>query len=439
MNNRIPRVLQKTKTGMTEKHKQHQSTAERVLERFVTIMDRWESGAPLGELLPHDVDGRIVSNCVLGVFRHRAVLDWVVDRFCRRRVRPRLRQVLRWALFELLYMAGVPAPVTVDVSVDYVKRRFGNRSESGFVNAVLRKVIGRTPDELLARAHPGGVPEYVRRELSPELFRQWSGHLSTEQMATVSALLVKPACTTVRLRDCDARPDDSLEELARFDWCLSARMFRCMDAPAFFACPGFKVGQYYVQDPATLLAPSLLAVQPGETVADLCAAPGGKSLLIADAQSGDGMLVCADIGQGRLARLRRNLAVAVSEPSFVCADATAAPFRPGTFAAVLLDVPCSNTGVIRRHPDVRWRFDAGRLRTLCKLQKRLLREAVRLLRPDGRLVYSTCSIEPEENTEQVARFLREQEGNFVLVAERSLFPNGAHDGAYAALLRKKHG
>ena len=212
-------------------------------------------------------------------------------------------------------------------------------------------------------------------------------------------------------------------------------MYECADPAAFFASPEFRAGTFYVQDPSTLLAPRLLDVRPGERVADLCAAPGGKSLLLAEALAGTGRLLCADRSPARLQRLRENVLAAWPGTAVLAMDAAAPALRPGGFDAVLLDVPCSNSGVVRRRPDVRWRFTRENLRDLVRLQAALLDGAAPLLRPGGRLAYSTCSLEPEEDGEQVRHFL-ERHPEFRLDAERLLLPAARHDGAYAAVLRR---
>ena len=156
-----------------------------------------------------------------------------------------------------------------------------------------------------------------------------------------------------------------------------------------------------------------------------------------DAQRQAGTLLCADRSEARLQRVRENL-TGFASITYAVADAATPPFPPASFDAVLLDVPCSNTGVIRRRPDVRWRFTRASLRELLELQAAILHGAAALVRPGGRLVYSTCSIEPEENAGQVRRFLA-QHAEFAIAAERQLPPTETHDGAYAALLVRKIG
>ena len=209
--------------------------------------------------------------------------------------------------------------------------------------------------------------------------------------------------------------------------------------------PGFAEGFFLVQDPSTLGAVDLVAAKPGETIVDACAAPGGKTAAMADAMRNEGLIIAGDPQGERLQRLRAN----VERLKLTCArieqlDAgdlvslRNAMQRQGASAAdaILLDVPCSNTGVLQRRADARWRFDEANLRELGVVQARLLDTAALCVRPGGRLVYSTCSLEAEENAQQVQAFLR-RNGDFRLDAETaSVPPESGIDGAYAARLVK---
>ena len=173
-------------------------------------------------------------------------------------------------------------------------------------------------------------------------------------------------------------------------------------------------------------------MKPGERVGDLCCAPGGKSLLLAEALERQGILYCRDRSEARLGRVRENLA-GCTNVDIAVADALQPDLPEGSLQALLLDVPCSNTGVIRRRPDVRWTWSPGKLQELAALQEAILESSHKLLCPGGRLVYSTCSSEPEENFAQTARFLQ-RHPEFSLLKERQLLPDEKHDGAYAALM-----
>jgi 16S rRNA (cytosine967-C5)-methyltransferase len=203
--------------------------------------------------------------------------------------------------------------------------------------------------------------------------------------------------------------------------------------------PGFTEGWFSVQDPSTAVAPALLDPGPGQRVLDACAAPGGKTFVLAERMRGRGTLWAADVSPGRLRRLEENLKRMGLEWVQVRRADAASPLLGRMcggegFDRILLDVPCSTTGVLRRRPDARWRFSPERLNQLTRIQQAMLNNAATLLRPGGRLVYSTCSLEPEEGTELVRAWLRGRP-EFRLLEERSLFPPDTQtDGVYAAAL-----
>jgi 16S rRNA (cytosine967-C5)-methyltransferase len=208
--------------------------------------------------------------------------------------------------------------------------------------------------------------------------------------------------------------------------------------------PGFEDGLFLIQDPSTLGCVDLLAPLPGEIVLDACAAPGGKSAALRDRMT-DGTLLACDLHEDRLVRLRENATRLKWDRTFIgqadaCQPASleAALKRHHLDAphAILLDVPCSNTGVLRRRADARWRFSETRLEQLLATQRRMLDAAARLVPPGGRIVYSTCSIETEENEKQKTRFL-DMHANFRAAGEfRSRPPTSGMDGAYAVRLER---
>jgi len=196
-----------------------------------------------------------------------------------------------------------------------------------------------------------------------------------------------------------------------------------------------------IHDPATAMAVDLLDPQPGERVLDACASPGGKTALIADRTGSAGHIVACDVHADRIALLQDTLTrLKLPDVEVVKADlrkhGLPEPLIQEPFDGILLDVPCSNTGVLRRRPDARWRFDPDRLGRTVALQRALLDRMAALLTPGGRLVYSTCSLEPEENEEQIAQWLQEHP-EFRQRESRSCFPPETQtDGAFAAVLER---
>jgi 16S rRNA (cytosine967-C5)-methyltransferase len=219
------------------------------------------------------------------------------------------------------------------------------------------------------------------------------------------------------------------------DWTGENLAFELKAHPLLARLGSFHDGWFYVQDPSTLLAPAVLAPAPGDIVLDLCAAPGGKTTFLAQLMRNRGKITACDLDPTRLRLVRDNCArLGVQIVETVLPDSPA--LQAATFDRILVDAPCSNTGVLRRRVDLRWRIQLSEIERLRTAQLALLNRAAPRLRPGGVLVYSTCSLEPEENTEVVQRFLAAQPA-FRLETQRQLLPFADQvDGAYVARLTK---
>lgn len=183
-------------------------------------------------------------------------------------------------------------------------------------------------------------------------------------------------------------------------------------------------------------ASELLAPKPGERILDLCAAPGGKSAHLAELSNDQATIIACDVSESRLSRIAETierLDLKSIEPTLIDRDGSNIP--EGPYDAVLVDVPCSNTGVLARRPEARWRFKENELEELIQLQTRLLLTAFDLIRPGGRIVYSTCSIEPEETTTLIESVTKEV-GSMVCEKQNLVLPGQPSDGAFQALLTK---
>jgi len=204
--------------------------------------------------------------------------------------------------------------------------------------------------------------------------------------------------------------------------------------------PGYDEGWFTVQDPATAISVDLLAPRPGETVFDACAAPGGKTAMMAGRMRGQGELVAMDMHDDRIDVLKENQKrLKLDWIEIIKGDARKPQKALGdrTFDAILLDVPCTNTGVLRRRADARWRIDAERIAKITELQYDILTACAGLLKEDGRLVYSTCSLEAEENEDLIARWVGEHPEFLMDKTGKCVPPESGTDGAFAALIRRK--
>jgi 16S rRNA (cytosine967-C5)-methyltransferase len=246
-------------------------------------------------------------------------------------------------------------------------------------------------------------------------------------------------------------------DFVRRDWLEENLVFDLKSHPSLNSLASFRDGWFYVQDPSTLLAARELGAQPGETILDLCAAPGGKTTFIAQLMNNDGKIVACDISEERLKLIRENCArLGVNCVEFCSSRREEAQTSDSAlrtphsefgqslltsaatkmkFDRVLVDAPCSNTGVLRRRVDLRWRISAAEISRLHQTQLDLLKLAATKLKSGGVLIYSTCSLEPEENSEVVKEFLRGH-ASFKLESERELQPFADNvDGAYVARLK----
>jgi 16S rRNA (cytosine967-C5)-methyltransferase len=345
-------------------------------------------------------------------------------------------------VYQLLVMDTVADHAAVHESVEALKRV--RLRATGYANAVLRAVL-RNRDAIreMLKTQPLGVRESHPDRLV-ERWRQRFGETRTAQLCRWNNSRPEVAVRAFRLR---TDPGRFRDRLVRHGLDPAPHPF----APDEFLVlphgtrvtrvPGYEEGLFTVQDPSTALAVRLLDARPGECVLDACAAPGGKTVLLAEAMQGRGRLVAVDLHEDRLAVLRRNLQrLGLRSVEPIRADAAQANARDlgaDAFDRVLLDVPCTNTGVLRRRPDARWRFSEQRLQRLRRQQQALLDNARRLLRPGARLVYSTCSLEPEEG-EQIIRSWLAADPDFELLEARESFPPDTEsDGVYAAALRRR--
>jgi 16S rRNA (cytosine967-C5)-methyltransferase len=410
--------------------------ADRALERVAGALPAREHGW--------------VKELVYGTLRLRGRLDHLLEQRVKgglSTLQPVVHDVLRLGAYQLLEMGSVPPYAAISQSVDLV-RTGGAPRAAGLVNGVLN-TLQRERERLSFPPEDDAFAHLTRWGSHPEwLVHRWLERLGAEDARRlVEANNTRPE---LFIRLIGTGRDEAIERLAAHGIgatpvALSPDSLR-VEPPAT-AAEALAHVPAVVQDPAASLVVRFAAVAPGWRVIDLCAAPGGKAAGLA----GDGAYVAAaDLSLRRLGRLRENverlaLGGAVGP---VQADGRWPPFRP--VDAVLLDAPCTGTGTFRRHPDGRWRVDAEQLAALVRLQRELLAAAARLVRPGGVLLYSTCSLEPEENEERVHEFLAANPGfrnepvpdvvSSPLVSEHGFLnvlpQRHGFDGAFAARLRR---
>jgi 16S rRNA (cytosine967-C5)-methyltransferase len=407
-------------------------------------LDRRERIDLLMESLPPGMPGTERGRCqhlVFGVLRHFSRIEAVLGGLVAHPPRFVTRAILYVAAFELIESSGEePGEGRTAKIVHHAVERtkdMASPAEARLVNAVVRKMAGI----LAAQAEPGPLApaEVLANYFShPEwLVRRWLAEFGAGPTRSLLEWNQSPAPLYARWRD---------KAQAAPDWLLATEW------PGFHTVPTgrwpeveglLRAGSLYLQDPGTRLAVGLLEPMPGETVLDLCASPGGKSLLIVDAL-GTGRIVAMDLPSSRIDRLKENLSRTRDvEAALVQGDILdGAPGNlrehalPLEYPAVLIDVPCSNTGVMRHRVDVKWRLQESDLEKHSRQQGAMLAAAARLVAPGGRLVYSTCSIEAVENQGVVDAFL-DRNRAFSLAKSVVAVPwIDRHDGAAAFLLRR---
>jgi 16S rRNA (cytosine967-C5)-methyltransferase len=370
--------------------------------------------------LTDDRDRALAVDIVTGTLRWLRSLDHLVGHFARRplaKLDADVLTVLRLSVYQLLHLDRVPAAAVVDDAVD-LTRGARKQSATGFVNAVLRSILRsrsrlplppRPADPADRRAaleylgvthsHPDWLVERWLDRHGFDAIERWVRFNNAAAPLTLRANRLR--LTRERLRDLLAREGIETTPTGHAPDGLVVTEGNPLRAPLD--------GTFFVQDEASQLVTLAVGAGPGERILDLCASPGGKTTAMAADMEGRGIIVASDVRSRRVALLRDTVATSGARHAHVLHIAPEGPLpfsRP--FDRVLVDAPCSGLGTVRRDPDIRWRREESDLATLARDQLRLLHRAAGAVRPGGRLVYATCSSEPDENEEVVDLFLREQ-------------------------------
>ena len=380
------------------------------------IVARWIATKDFpSSMLPNGAERAFVQDLVYTTIRRIRPLRKILGALMKQWPKGELEALLYVGAAQILYMPDVPDFAAVSETVDAAKG-CENPSIAKVVNGVLRNVIRRRGEfeKMIASA-----PLEERESFPTALVRRWERRFGAENAARLCEWHNTPAETFL------ARRDGSFAKLERGQ--------RVEDVA------GFAEGDFIVQDPGTRIAVDLLDPKPGERILDACAAPGGKTVQIA--WRGAEVTAC-EVNPKRRRRLEENLA-RLKLGVEVIPELPSLPenFQLSTsnfklFHKVLVDAPCSNTGVLRRRPDARWNWSEEKLAALVKLQAEILDACAPRVAPGGLLVYSTCSNEPEENEAQVTAFLARHPDFSLEESHESLPFESGTDGAFAARLRR---
>ncbi|HEY5621460.1 MAG TPA: 16S rRNA (cytosine(967)-C(5))-methyltransferase RsmB [Pontiella sp.] len=389
-------------------------------------------------------DHAFVLEVVNGVVRNRNIFLWLESQWLRNEPQLFYRAVLWVGLYQLLFMDNVEEYAAISETVNAAKAHSGGKGADKMINAVLRRAQREREQVLSALA---GQPAHIRLSHPRMLLDRWSREYGEEEAIRLAEWDNLPPETVLRIEQSAIDAETFVDRLKEAG--IEPRLHPYSAEEIFLVLPrgiaankvpGYAEGWFTIQDPATSIAVDLLAPRPGESVLDACAAPGGKTVMMAGRMNGKGELVAMDIHDDRIAVLKENLGrLGMDWVELVQGDARdpVGVLGERKFDAILLDVPCLNTGVLRRRVDARWRVDEQRIGTITQLQDEILTACSVLLKPRGRIVYSTCSLEPEEN-EDLAGAWAGRHPDFRLIKTGKAFPpESGTDGAFAALFRRK--
>ena len=397
---------------------------------------------------------RIIAS-VNEVVRFRGLLDYIIEKGSKRKIQhvnPKLRNVLRLGLYELLFDNLVPDFAAIHSSVELAKRNI-NRKSSSMVNAVMRNIqrfnnINNNWEKTL-------IKDKVYLAYPEWLVKRWELQFGYKDTLELCSTLLMKNDVYIRLNNEKLNIEEMYSMLLKHEIDVSEHK----DLKYFFKVNSgrekildnilFKSGIISIQDPASGAVVDLLDPQKDELILDACAAPGTKSLLMAQKVGLNGKIHAYDINQRRVSKGKKDmLRHNYKNIDWYVADASKDEYP--TYNKILIDVPCSGTGVIGRRPDIKWRLKEGNIKKMSVLQKSILANMSKYLEPGGKIVYSTCSLEKDENEDVVNDFLAKRK-DFKLVVSNSLLPdnwitsngfmfafpnNTKTDGLFAAVIQK---
>lgn len=420
-------------------------------------------------------DRRFLTELVFGVLRHERTLDCIVAAHSDTKfdeIGPRAKEALRLGTYQLLYLDGVPPFAAIHETVAIVR----DARARPFVNGVLRGIDRRVRRVPLERDRGGASPQkrlqigerkvcFFSEEVFADPERDLATHLAqlhshpTELVARWLArhgeaktkeMLAKsdePPPLFVRANRLKATREQLIErlraeEIACVEGGLGSSVRVLAPPHELVATRAFTDGLCTVQDETSMRVAPALHAKPTHLILDLCAAPGGKATHLAELTDDKATILAVDKSEERLEKLRESIArLGLKSIACMVADATAEDsvkaVAPAPFDRVLVDAPCSNTGVLARRPEAKSRFDASHLAELVALQKAILAQAYTRLFPGGLLAYSTCSLESEENEEQARAFVAAHPDLELIEESLTLPAAGSGDGGYYAVVKRK--
>jgi len=400
-------------------------------------LERWRNGTEFADHIVAEIFGRcalgpadraFALELFYGVLRNLTLLDFWIRELRSAPVDPVARDILRLGLYQTLLIA------TAAHAAVYETVQLASPRKRALINAILRRAL-REKAALTNLAE--ALPTPTRFSVPEFLFAKWFRQFGEAQAIELCRWNNQPPPVYARINQVLITPAEFLQRHQGSSLLRGGSNFVRLSDPA----AALRTGDCYVQDPSTALACELLSPVPGDNVLDACAAPGGKAACLAELMQNEGTLVVADQTETRLERLRENLArLGVRNARVLRCDwkdansLRVAGLAERSFDKILVDAPCSNTGVMRRRVDLRWRLQPADFVRMPQLQRAILQAVAPLLKPGGSLVYSTCSLEPEENDGVVTAFLQQHPAFRLTESKQSLPFRDAFDGAFAVRL-----
>jgi 16S rRNA (cytosine967-C5)-methyltransferase len=360
----------------------------------------------------NDLDKRFLTELTHGVVRWKTRLDFIIEQFCKNKFAmqdPNIRNAMRVALYQILFLSKIPHAAAVNEAVEFVKKIRGQKA-ANLVNAVLRNII-RNLNKLPTPDHETDPVQYLSIMYSHPswMVKRWVdryGLYETEQL--LSANNERPTIV-VRANTLKTTADELVKlfeerNIRNTRSKYLENFIKVGHLSGIYNLDLFEKGYFSVQDESSGLVVKLLDPKPGETVIDLCSAPGGKTTFIGELMKNQGKIIAVDKYEHRLNLVKQSCErLGVENVEFIPKDALEVDVEPAD--KVLVDAPCSGLGVIQKKPDIKWQRELSDIRNLAKTQIELLEKASKLVKNGGVIVYSTCTIEPEENIEVVKEFL----------------------------------
>lgn len=433
----------------------------RLNNQFISdSIQRWERRIDLSSQ-----DRRLAMEISIGVIRRQLTLDTLIQSQLtrpRENVEAPLWTLLQTGVYQLAILDQIPEHAAVSETVELAGKLKRVRWKK-MVNAILRSITRLQSEEIATTPQANAIPLSTARyrcfsedlfgdpETNPAgylslafsfpltLISDWLERFGWEQTLQIAQWFNQRNKLYLRANLLKTTRDDLLEEFQEAGIQASPgdepQSIRLDQVVPLESLVGFDSGQFTIQDESAIAAGNLLNPQPGETVLDLCAAPGTKTTLLAELMSDRGTLIATDISEERLDKIEQNasrLGLTCIQTHLIDPHATSLPEE--SFDAILVDAPCSNSGVLGKRPEARWRIDESSLNELIEIQRHLVQLALDHLKPGGRLVYSTCSFGPRENEQLLQSVLRDYPDRSIVQENRHI-PGDPSDGGYQGLVQ----